>query len=254
MTTTSFPAFFSTDAPTSCIATETATPDALEPVRLITSVTAGLTRSADPAAVFGSLAAAYAQHTGTQCAIELLTGSMVCLIETPVSPSPLARQPVISEQATLSVVARQLLAGDGAPLSGPDWFAVPIGAAELRATGAETPIGSFVCRFPSRQADQRLVEPVQYLLSLATEVLQAERQLVKAQEQVVNLEIALKSNRDIGTALGILMAAHLVTQDQAFTMLRTVSQHTHRKLRDVANDVIFTGVLNAAPPPPAASS
>jgi AmiR/NasT family two-component response regulator len=45
------------------------------------------------------------------------------------------------------------------------------------------------------------------------------------------------------------MNAHLVTQEQAFTMLRTVSQHSHRKLREVANEVIFTGALNPIPAP-----
>jgi AmiR/NasT family two-component response regulator len=81
---------------------------------------------------------------------------------------------------------------------------------------------------------------------LATELLQTERRLARALNQVANLEIALASNRDIGTAIGILMKSHLVTQDQAFTMLRTASQHGHRKLRDIANDVIFTGSLGAA--------
>jgi hypothetical protein len=250
MTTTSFPALLSTDVPPPCTATQSATPNASEPVRLITTVAAGLIRSADPAAVFGSLATAYARHTATRCTIELLTGSTVCLIQTPAAPTAPAPEAAVSEQTTLSVVARQLLAGDGAPLWGPDWFAVPIGAAEVRATGAETPVGSFTCRFPGRRADHGQLAPAQYLLSLATEVLQAERLLAKAQSQVANLEIALKSNRDIGTALGILMNAHLVTQEQAFLMLREVSQHSHRKLRDVANEVIFTGVLSARPPLP----
>lgn len=64
---------------------------------------------------------------------------------------------------------------------------------------------------------------------------------------MAHLEIALASNRDIGTAIGILMNAHLVTQEQAFSMLRTASQHGHRKLREVANEVIFTGSLSALP-------
>jgi GAF domain-containing protein len=57
------------------------------------------------------------------------------------------------------------------------------------------------------------------------------------------LDEALRSNRDIGTAMGILMARRLVTRDQAFDLLRTASRRLHRKLRDVALDVVETGTL-----------
>lgn len=57
------------------------------------------------------------------------------------------------------------------------------------------------------------------------------------------LQRALDSNRLIGTALGILMTTLHVTSDQAFSLLRVTSQHTHRKLRDIADEVVFTGVL-----------
>jgi hypothetical protein len=58
-----------------------------------------------------------------------------------------------------------------------------------------------------------------------------------------HLERALASNRNIGVAIGILMARHLVTQPEAFDLLRVASQHTHRKLADIAFDVIDTGML-----------
>jgi AmiR/NasT family two-component response regulator len=67
--------------------------------------------------------------------------------------------------------------------------------------------------------------------------------LNNAGEQVANLEQALQSNREIGVALGVLMAHHRVTQDQAFTLLRVASQNLHRKLRDIASDVVETGAL-----------
>ena len=41
------------------------------------------------------------------------------------------------------------------------------------------------------------------------------------------------------------MASYQATEEQAFTTLRIASQHTQRKLRDVAEDVLLTG---AAPP------
>ena len=58
-----------------------------------------------------------------------------------------------------------------------------------------------------------------------------------------HLRQALESNRDIGAAIGILMGTKLVTKEQAFDLLRIASQHTHRKLREVALDVIDTGAL-----------
>lgn len=58
-----------------------------------------------------------------------------------------------------------------------------------------------------------------------------------------HLEVALKSSRQIGAAIGILMSIHKVTDDQAFDLLRMTSQNTHRKLREVAEDVLLTGAL-----------
>jgi GAF domain-containing protein len=62
-------------------------------------------------------------------------------------------------------------------------------------------------------------------------------------EQNQHLRAALETNRDIGVAVGILMASKLVTKQQAFDALRITSQHTHRKLHLVALDVIETGEL-----------
>jgi ANTAR domain len=58
-----------------------------------------------------------------------------------------------------------------------------------------------------------------------------------------HLERALASSRRIGAAMGVLMASLRLTEEQAFDALRTVSQHSHRKLRDVADDVLLTGEL-----------
>jgi GAF domain-containing protein len=68
-----------------------------------------------------------------------------------------------------------------------------------------------------------------------------QRQL--AERKVDNLEIALESSRQIGAAMGVLMARKLMTEEQAFQQLRDASQHLHRKLRDVARDVLESGEL-----------
>ncbi|MCW2539540.1 MAG: hypothetical protein JWN95_1265 [Frankiales bacterium] len=62
-------------------------------------------------------------------------------------------------------------------------------------------------------------------------------------ETIEQLRAAVRSNRRIGAACGILMANHKVTEQQAFDLLRIASQHTHRKLYDIAIDVVETGQL-----------
>ncbi len=62
-------------------------------------------------------------------------------------------------------------------------------------------------------------------------------------DKAENLERALVSSREIGVAMGILMARELCTQEQAFELLRVASQDTHRKLRDIATEVNRTGAL-----------
>lgn len=66
----------------------------------------------------------------------------------------------------------------------------------------------------------------------------------RRQERITNLERALASNRDIGVAIGVLMALHRVTRDEAFDLLRVASQGRHRKLADIARDVAETGSLD----------
>lgn len=67
-------------------------------------------------------------------------------------------------------------------------------------------------------------------------------------DQNHHLNEALQTNRRIGIAIGILMALHQVEEQQAFDLLRIASQRLHRKLRDIAEEVILTG---ATPPWPA---
>ncbi len=64
-----------------------------------------------------------------------------------------------------------------------------------------------------------------------------------ARRKNTNLQNALESNRDIGVAIGILMALHKVTREQAFDLLVIASQRTHRKLIALAREVVETGAL-----------
>lgn len=69
-----------------------------------------------------------------------------------------------------------------------------------------------------------------------------------AREKAANLQQALNTNREIGAAMGIIMATHKVTRDSAFTLLRIASQNSNRKLIDIAADVVDTGMLPPAIP------
>ncbi|MFD2081799.1 GAF and ANTAR domain-containing protein [Actinopolymorpha cephalotaxi] len=66
---------------------------------------------------------------------------------------------------------------------------------------------------------------------------------VDDRDRARHLEQALSSNRDIGIAIGVLMATYKITRDRAFDMLKAVSQHTNRKMRDLATEVAETGML-----------
>jgi hypothetical protein len=63
-----------------------------------------------------------------------------------------------------------------------------------------------------------------------------------------NLEAALRTNRQIGMAIGIVMATEKVTESDAFQLLRKASNHLNRKLVDIAEHVQLTG---SPPGPPA---
>ena len=52
------------------------------------------------------------------------------------------------------------------------------------------------------------------------------------------LQQGLATNREIGAAVGILMATHSISQDEAFDLLRKASQRLNRKLRDIATGIV----------------
>jgi len=57
-------------------------------------------------------------------------------------------------------------------------------------------------------------------------------------EEARTLAAGLTSNREIGKAVGLLMAFHKVSDTQAFDMLRKTSQDLNIKLVDVADEVV----------------
>ena len=63
------------------------------------------------------------------------------------------------------------------------------------------------------------------------------------QERANSLAQAVQTNREIGVAMGILMANGKLTRQQAFDQLRAASNNFNRRLRDIAADVAATGLL-----------
>ncbi|NUO92359.1 MAG: ANTAR domain-containing protein [Dermatophilaceae bacterium] len=58
-----------------------------------------------------------------------------------------------------------------------------------------------------------------------------------------NLEVALEHSRDIGAAIGILMAMYKLARDEACEMLRKGSQDSNTEVRDLALYVVAQGCL-----------
>jgi AmiR/NasT family two-component response regulator len=75
----------------------------------------------------------------------------------------------------------------------------------------------------------------------ADEFNEARAELAAATDRAEHLERAVVSNRRIGMAVGILMERHRFTEERAFDHLRELSQRRNVKLRDVAEQLIYTG-------------
>ncbi len=89
---------------------------------------------------------------------------------------------------------------------------------------------------PSLQVLAELIE-----LRITRDILDV--RLAHARHESENLQVALESNRTIGIAIGIVMATRHCRAADAFALLSRASQETNRKVRDIAEDVLFAGVL-----------
>ena len=69
----------------------------------------------------------------------------------------------------------------------------------------------------------------------------------REREQISGLQQALTSNRAIAMAIGILMATHRISEREAFDLLRVASQRSNTRLRDLADEVVHTGMLREPP-------
>jgi hypothetical protein len=91
---------------------------------------------------------------------------------------------------------------------------------------------------------------VRLLVDRAVALIERERlgvEISVIETRAANYEIALSSNRMIGMALGVLMERYKLSSTQALDLMRRVSQATHRKLRDCADDLVATGEFMLPP-------
>jgi GAF domain-containing protein len=92
-------------------------------------------------------------------------------------------------------------------------------------------------------ADVRLGEEVAAFVAIA--VGNAEG-AARATTDVANMRQAMVSRSVIEQAKGILMERYKITAEQAFTLLTHASQRANIKLRDIAEELVTTGVLRGS--------
>jgi len=82
--------------------------------------------------------------------------------------------------------------------------------------------------------DQDSVTQASILASFSSVALASARHSTLAQQY----QEGMATNREIGAAVGILMATHKISQATAFDMLSGASQRLNRKLRDIAASIV----------------
>lgn len=113
-------------------------------------------------------------------------------------------------------------------------YSVPL-AVGVRVVGA---LNLYSLSSPFTAQDARIADAFAAQSAVALANAQTYQQ---ARDMIADLEQALQSRDVIGQAKGIIMERERCTADQAFDILRKVSQKTNIKLRDVADRVVLTG-------------
>jgi hypothetical protein len=69
-------------------------------------------------------------------------------------------------------------------------------------------------------------------------IVDLQAQGVVTEQHSRDLELALRSSRTIGKAVGILMESRKLSEDDAFAVLKQASQDGNRKLREIAAEIV----------------
>jgi hypothetical protein len=214
------------------------TAHALPPWRDPTAIFAAvrhLVASTEPAVVLTSLAAVCASAIADECWATILEVGAT-------EPITIAMPPGADEYPTPATRT--------VPLAGADQLTLRFSESGWEHYPEFS--GTMTWRWHDRDRPTRSDKVIaQLLLDRAIELVRAQRleaALAAERNMSANLQVALASNREIGQAIGILMSTYKLTSQQGFDLLRLASQHTHRKLRDVALEVCETGMLELPAP------
>jgi hypothetical protein len=201
-------------------------------LELVLQVLDGLVASAEPAVVFTSV---------TRLCVPVLCDAASATILTDDQQAYQTKWPWHEADPDAAQVGRTMA---GRQLVSPNAVLTPI--AGLSTEGGPAYQGVLALNFHTSSPSPCHAVLAQLVVERAVAVIERERlaDLVTAQRaQADHLRIALASNRQIGAAIGILMASRKLTSEHAFDLLRLVSQHRHRKLYDVALEVVETGTV-----------
>ncbi|MEO9239828.1 MAG: ANTAR domain-containing protein [Jatrophihabitantaceae bacterium] len=194
--------------------------------------------STEPSVVFASLAKVCVPVIGDACIVSISSAQH--------DPYALVWPPLEPVDATK---VRTAVTGHSQP--GEEAIFTPIGSRSANRGSCYRGAFTLISYRDRPTTVQALL--AQLLVDRAMAIVEQERSsadLSQAHQRADNLETALVSSRTIGMAMGIAMERHRMSSDQAFNLLRRLSQRRHRKLREIADEVIMTGEVELPEPEP----
>jgi hypothetical protein len=221
-------------------ASESSELPALAAVSTVSTLSERLTPNPDPEPAFSALATVCVPNLGDECTIELVEEGQAPyrLIWRGGKPDAVQRAEV--NEMTSSPTTRQLLhSGEPILLNDLSMSVAIVGV----SAGDSDYLGAITCtRYAGpfyTAVDARVLQSLVERTVAMIRRSRAERQrLAVATTKIDNLEIALAGARDIGVAIGIVMATEGCSRNGAFERLRDLSQATNRKLRDIATEIV----------------
>ncbi|MFG1665026.1 GAF and ANTAR domain-containing protein [Streptomyces sp. Y7] len=121
---------------------------------------------------------------------------------------------------------------------------LPIGAAHSRTAGALNLYAG-----PSGAFTHTDLAALRSLAAQATGGIALAQRIIEAEEFAGQMKAAMQSRSVIDQAIGVLMGQRRCTAEEAFGILRSLSQHRNIKLRDVCIELV-TGISGRRPTAP----
>jgi hypothetical protein len=201
-------------------------------VREIEDTMRGIVRSDEPAVVLSSLARVSNPAFSDTCAVELSAGTEALFQVS--FPMPDEAAPPVAGLCTPSVASRTVIT------------AFQAGSGHGYPAFAGVVVHSWIDRDPTE--DDAII--ARLLVDRALAIVQHERlaqSADRADDRAAKLAIELITSRVEGEAIGILMAKHQATEEEAVGLLRQLSWERRRELHQAAADVVRAGDLQRLP-------